>query len=239
MIERKKFLIKLSGVETGRLSQAIALLWYYDIKREYEERTVSDLAQDIKDDSFGLPDATKLRKELKRCKFVVRGSRPDSFRVNATHVSELNKKYGPLANFIEVEVTSSIIPANFIKPGSSYFERMVYQINGSYDYGFYDACAVMVRRLMESIIVEIYLKSGKISEIKKGVVVFQLGELIKKIVNDKSFHLSRNLSREMATIKELGDLAAHDRSYITQPEDIDDNKTKIRKVISELLSFLP
>ena len=39
----------------------------------------------------------------------------------------------------------------------------------------------------------------------------------------------------MDEVKQIGDTAAHDRTYITQQGDIDDLKTKYRKLISELL----
>ena len=41
-----------------------------------------------------------------------------------------------------------------------YIVNIVYQINGTYEYGWYDACAVMLRRLMESLIIEAYIDKG-------------------------------------------------------------------------------
>ena len=48
-------------------------------------------------------------------------------------------------------------------------------------------------------------------------------------------HLGRNTPKGMNLIKDLGDTAVHDRTYITRKEDIDDNKNSIRKTINELL----
>jgi hypothetical protein len=39
----------------------------------------------------------------------------------------------------------------------------------------------------------------------------------------------------MKNIKDIGDTAAHDRTYITQQTDIDDLKSKYRRLIKELL----
>lgn len=41
----------------------------------------------------------------------------------------------------------------------------------------------------------------------------------------------------MKLIKELGDTAAHDRTYLTSPNDIDDNKLAMRRLIQELLNL--
>src|SRR3989344_2036079 len=171
MDNRKKFLTKLSQDNPTRLEQAIALLWYYNVKQEYEERSASDLVSDLEEDSFGRPNITKLRTGLKKSKLTVSGSRPDTFRINAAHFSELSKKYGHLINFIETEVTSSVLPIESFQGKRIYLERMVNQINGSYDYGFYDACAVMIRRLMESLIIEIFFNKNRVSEIKSNNVI--------------------------------------------------------------------
>ena len=235
MDNRKKFLTKLSQDNPTRLEQAIALLWYYNVKQEYEERSASDLVSDLEEDSFGRPNITKLRTGLKKSKLTVSGSRPDTFRINAAHFSELSKKYGHLINFIETEVTSSVLPIESFQGKRIYLERMVNQINGSYDYGFYDACAVMIRRLMESLIIEIFFNKNRVSEIKSNNVIISLDKLINKVINDNQIHLGRNTPKGMNFIKDLGDTAAHDSIYITRKEDIDDNKNNIRKTINELL----
>jgi hypothetical protein len=41
----------------------------------------------------------------------------------------------------------------------------------------------------------------------------------------------------MTEVKVLGDTAAHDRTYITQQQDVDDVKFATRKMISELLKL--
>ena len=45
------------------------------------------------------------------------------------------------------------------------------------------------------------------------------------------------MEKRMRNIKESGDTAAHDRTYITSKQDIDDSKQKIRKTLTELLSL--
>lgn len=235
MINRKEFLTKLAKSRPTRLDQAIALLWFYNQKQEFEERSVADLSGDLEDDGFGRPNVTRLREGLKKSRFTVRGTRPDTFRINSGHFSELSKKYGSLLNLVQVEVTSSVIPMNFVQGTRIYLEKIVYQINGSYDYGFYDACAVMIRRLMESLIIEVFVHHRRMSEIKINNVIIPLNDLMRKIIADNQIHLSRNVPRYMQLIKELGDTAAHDRTYITRFEDINDNINKIRKVIHELL----
>lgn len=113
---------------------------------------------------------------------------------------------------------------------------MVYQINGCYEYGFYDACATLCRRLMESLIIEVYIHNGQTHEIQNNGMFLGLEKLISKISNDNQINLSRNTPKTMTLIKELGDTAAHDRVYITHQQDIDDVKAKYRRMIQDLLN---
>jgi hypothetical protein len=47
--------------------------------------------------------------------------------------------------------------------------------------------------------------------------------------------LGRNTPKTMSEVKQLGDTAAHDRTYITPQVDIDDIKARLRRMIAELL----
>jgi len=54
--------------------------------------------------------------------------------------------------------------------------------------------------------------------------------------NDKTITLARGAGKVMDEVKQVGDTAAHDRTYITQQIDIDDLKARYRKLIAELLA---
>ncbi len=236
MISRKDFVENIAPLGLSRVGQALALLWFYRQSQTFEERTAEELADDLRDEGLGRPNVTNLRSDLKRSKMTVNGKRSGTFQVNVKYLDELNGTYGSRAEYRDVEITSSILSIESVKGTRRYIEQLVSQINGSYDYGFYDACAVMIRRLMESLIIEVFIYKNKASEIKiEGKIFFDLESLIKKINNNKDIHVGRNTSKFMIAIKELGDTAAHDRTYITQQQDIDDLKINIRKVIQELL----
>ena len=48
-----------------------------------------------------------------------------------------------------------------------YIERVVNQINGSYEKGWYDCCAVMTRRLLETLIIETYEAYSGLSTVSR------------------------------------------------------------------------
>lgn len=234
---RRQFLQRLSALNPTRLDQAIALLWYYERSQTYSERSVSDLVSDIEEENYGTQNVTRLREALRRSRATVRGASRDSFRINAARFQELNDRYSSLLDINEPEATSSVIPLEFVSGTRTYLERLVKQINGSYDAGFFDASAVILRRLAESLLIEVYVSQGRQSEIKQGGVFLQFSGLIAYIAADANIAKSRGFVAGLNLVKDLGDTAAHDRTYITPKQDIDDNRTAIRRIINELLAL--
>jgi len=113
----------------------------------------------------------------------------------------------------------------------------VVEINGAYDCTFYDCSAVLIRRLLESLIIEVFISKKLVQEIRFNNAFLMLDALIGKIVNNPTFILGRNTHNALLDIKKVGDTAAHDRSYITQKEDIDDIKLDARRTFQDLLTI--
>ena len=51
-----------------------------------------------------------------------------------------------------------VIPTALVRGTRGYIERVANQVNGAYENGWYDACAVMIRRLLETLIIEAFEK---------------------------------------------------------------------------------
>ena len=237
MKTRSGFAKELAKLELSHIDRAIAFLWYYRQTQEFEERFARELANDLHDEAFPKPNATRFRNQLSKSKFTVRGKRADSFQIDVRQLSSLETKYAPLLKIKNVEVLDSIVPSEWVNGTRRYLEQLVHQINGAYDYGFYDGCAVLCRRLMESLIIEIYIMSKRTNEIQDNNVFVRLEKLIARIRTDKKVVLGRNIPKIMDGTKQLGDTAAHDRVYITRQEDIDDIKGRYRRMIQELLGL--
>jgi len=135
-----------------------------------------------------------------------------------------------------VTAAEDVLPKDeFASTTRKYLLAMVDEINGCYQFGFYDGCAVMCRRLMETLLIEVFehLKAG--DKIKADGEYIGLGDIISRARGGQHFKLQRGSADVMEAIKLLGDTAAHSRMYITKQPDIDDQRFKYRKVISELL----
>lgn len=129
-----------------------------------------------------------------------------------------------------------VFPHALAKGTRDYIEKVAYQINGSYASGWYDACAVMLRRLIEVLIIESfesYNIEAKIQNPSKDYLY--LGDLITKMLSEPSWNLGRNAKRALPRLKNIGDLSAHSRRYFACREDIDKVIPDIRLVIQELV----
>lgn len=235
MTSRAGFALGLGRLELQHVDRAVALLWYYRQTQEYEERSASDLSYDLQEQGFPKPNVTRLDADLSKSRYTVRGRRHGTFQLDIRRLSELDEKYSELLDRTALSIQDTILPADWVAGTRGYLERLVLQINGSYQLGFYDSCAVLCRRLLESLIIEVYISQTRQHEIQGEGVFLELHALIAHIRGDKSVSLGRKSSSTMDDIKQLGDTAAHDRTYITQQIDIDDVKVRYRRLIMELL----
>lgn len=237
MASRAGFANGLAQHDLTHLDRAIALLWYYKQTQEFEERSASELAADLHNDGFPRPNVTRLHRELTRSPFTIQGKRRQTFQIDVRRLPELDNIYGPLISLRPIPPSDSIIPLAWVAGTRTYLEKLVQQINASYDYGLFDGCAVLCRRLMESLITEVYVSQKRHVEIQQGGSFIQLQALISYLLADQSVPKSRVLRATPPIIKAVGDSAAHDRTYITRQTDIDSFRLAFSRMISELLGL--
>jgi hypothetical protein len=235
MKTRADFARGLAQLNLSHVERAVALLWYYRHTQEYEERSATALAGDLQDEGFPRPNVTRLATALRQSRFTARGKRTATFQIDVRRLSELDQIYLPLLGLRKVKFTAAVLPSDALMGTRGYLEQLAYQINGTYDAGFFDACAVLCRRLMETLVIETYVHRGRHHEIQQNGVFLSLDRLLSYLKSDKTITLARGTPKCMDEIKQLGDTAAHDRTYITTQLDLDDTKARYRRLIGELL----
>ncbi|MBS0410721.1 MAG: DUF4145 domain-containing protein [Proteobacteria bacterium] len=125
---------------------------------------------------------------------------------------------------------------SLVRGTRGYIERVAVQANGAYERGWYDACAVMVRRLLETLIIEAFEAHGLSANIKNSSGdFFYLGDLIDLTLANPSWNIGRNCKAAMKKLKDVGDKSAHSRRFIAQRGDLDRLLPDIRVVVQELI----
>lgn len=139
---------------------------------------------------------------------------------------------------IEKKVFSApieLLPVTLFTNTRDYLNKVVIQINGCYINGYYDACAAMMRRLIETLIIEIYENSGRLEDIKDKGEIISLERLLDKLLSDSKIHVSRNVKKTLEKIKTIGDTGSHNRKVNLLIHNISDLKTEFNIAVQELL----
>lgn len=131
-----------------------------------------------------------------------------------------------------------IIYIALVKGTRGYIERVAHQVNGCYANAWYDACAVMLRRLVETLIIECF-EFHKIEQTIKdsaGNYLF-LRDLIDHALAEKAWTIGRTVRTSLPKLKDIGDKSAHSRRFNAHREDIDRVARDVRDVVQELVAI--
>jgi hypothetical protein len=129
-----------------------------------------------------------------------------------------------------------ICPFALVRGTRGYIERVVNQVNGCYEKGWFDGCAVMMRRMVETLIIECFEHHQIDHKIKNaGGDFLQLAELIDKMLQEPAWNLGRNSKEGLRRLKKIGDYSAHNRRYNAHRGDIDNVAGDFRVVCEDLI----
>lgn len=129
-----------------------------------------------------------------------------------------------------------VVILSLVSGTRGYLESLVHQINGTYEHGWYDACAVMIRRMTETLIIEAFESHKLEAKIKnKDGDFLYLGDLINAALSEESWNLGRNAKKSLKALKDIGDKSAHSRRFIAHRRDVDNIMNDLRVVVQELV----
>ncbi len=149
--------------------------------------------------------------------------------------AELLTEFGPPEEGL-IAKSQPVILMSLVRGTRGYIEKISNQANGAYENGWYDACAVMLRRLVETLIIETFEHHKIEHKIKNANGdFFYLKDLIDKTLAETSWNLSRNTKQALPKLKEIGDKSAHSRRFIAQRGDIQPLLRDLRTVVQELI----
>ena len=94
----------------------------------------------------------------------------------------------------------------------------------------------MIRRLVETLIIETFEYRGIANNIKSANGDFlYLRDLITRTLSEKTWNLGRSAKTALPKLKDIGDRSAHSRRFVAQRQDIDRIVDDLRVVAQELV----
>ena len=230
---------KCIGQTTKSIQErAIAFLFFRAAMTENPDTSIREVAQDFKDSGLGNPNITRLRGYIARDSRTIKIGK-DSWRIKSDEMDSIEQSFqNCLKHRKSPQASDSIIPSELMENTHSYLEKIVLQINGCYDSGFFDASGVMLRRLIETLIIEVFEHKKIEAKVKNSNGDFlMLNGLIVKLLNETSLHLSRNSKKGLSEVKNLGDQSAHSRRFLAKEADIDRLQPSVRTLVQELITL--
>ena len=117
------------------------------------------------------------------------------------------------------------------------FRDIALEVNICYRNGASNACSVLLRRLVESLIIKVHQNQGSVATATNPTnhKFYKLEKLIDDLIASNPFSLSQNALDALPELKRLGDWGAHNRNIFVNRNDLDDIKKNARLCFEELL----
>ena len=140
---------------------------------------------------------------------------------------------------IELKISNSLYPLSIFDKTRGYLVEFAKEASSCYDLGLYNSCLFMLRKITETLIIELYESKGLQSKIKNQKQdYFQLSELISSVVSEPNWKLTKIVKENLPKLKLLADSSVHSKRFSAKKADIDGLKTNLRIAFEELISHI-
>ena len=220
-----------------QVNQAV-LICYYHFKEtgesQFEPKGIQSLFSDF---GFKAINVTRVKKQLleNRKMRLIKGMQ-STFEFVPTVLQELESQHASLWNDTEnIESNSELIDEVKFCGKRGYLDKLIKQINHTYSHNCFDACAVLMRRLFEILLVLTYQKTGNEATItKQDGSHLMLEGIVKDAVQNKELGIPPRISKNFDTFREVGNNSAHSITYTAGQKDITDIQINFRVMMEDL-----
>ncbi|BBP84639.1 hypothetical protein PHLH8_42810 [Pseudomonas sp. Pc102] len=221
----------------SELERVTFLAFYFQANKDQPEFTIPDISLILTSLGFAKPNPSRLKSNIEKSKSFIKGTRPNSFRLSAKKLAALRAELPNISESEEIISDDSLIPEIlFSETKRQYLIKSAQQINSAYEHNLFDACALMMRRLLEILLIHCFEHKKIEDQIKDEDGNYQnLKTLINKAISKPEIKLSQEAKKEIDKFRELGNLSAHRVRYNCRRNDIQPFRIEYRAIVEELL----
>jgi hypothetical protein len=165
---------------------------------------------------------------------------------NATNALKTNWHIKVRPSIYALELALAVTPGVYLPEDPNlffgkdrYLRDITIEINTAFRNGAYNACSVLLRRLLETLIIRAHTRNGTAEmAVNANGDFYHLGKLVDDIIQNRLFGLSRNAYEAMPDLKRLGDWGAHNPTVMVRHTDLEPLKAKARLCFEELLGIV-
>lgn len=233
------FIESVSLQGKSEAERAKLLCFYHQKETSDSTFTMTKIEELIESCGFSKPNLSRLKGNLTKGTgkvFLLSKTGKGQLQFIPAVWQSLEKEYGSLWNDTITIVSSSemIEEAKFCGK-RPYIDRLIQQINFTYGNNCYDACAVLMRRLFEILLVLSYQNKGIEADITKpDGSHFMLEGIVKNAIQNKTLGVPPRISRNFDSFREVGNNSAHSITYTAGKLDIDKIQMNYRVMMEDL-----
>lgn len=234
-----KFIEAVELVEKPEVERA-KLLCFYHFKEDGETAfTMSNIAVWLEECNFSRPNTSRLKDHLTKGKgktFLISKTIKNAIEFVPTVFQAMEREYGALwTDTVTIESHDELIEEAKFCRKRNYLDRLIQQINFTYGNNCYDACAVLMRRLFEVLLVLAYQNKGIEADITNPDGSHKMLEgIVKDAVQNKALGVPARISKNFNAFREVGNNSAHSITYTAGKLDIDNISRDYRVMMEDL-----
>jgi hypothetical protein len=231
----------IQSLQLSNAQKAAAILWYTDCRQPDASMTAGQLTKILTDHHLGTPNSTQLDKAIASTKLATKSKAGFALKPGSRKVIHAWLPAGIHGMQPEMDHSSGYLADSVWIDTRGYVEIVCKQLNGCFRAAYYDAASVMLRRLMETLIIEAYEKLKRSDEIKDGDGNYLMLKHLVERASGKPPHAGLNLGRDarknLEDVKSLGDRSAHNRRFNAHSTDLISIQAGVRTTAQELIQI--
>lgn len=228
-------------LERSNTEKALAILWYRDRQHPDAAMTSGQLTRILVDHHVGTPHATQLAVTIRKTKLANELKAGFTLKPGSRKIIHDWLPTGIDGMQPAMDHSAGYLPDAVWVGTRGYIESVCKQLNGCFRASYYDAASVMLRRLMETLIIEAYEHLKRESEIKDGDGnYFMLKHLVDRASGrppHAGLNLGRDAKKNLEDVKALGDRSAHNRRFVAHAPDLINIQAGVRTAAQELIQI--
>jgi hypothetical protein len=165
--------------------KALAILWYFDHEQPGIAKTAGQLTKLLGDHHVGTANQTALAEAIRKTKLANESKSGFSLKPGSRKII---RDWLPDLDGIQpaMDHASGYLPEPIWKNTRGYIEEVCRELNGCFRHAYYNAAAVMLRRLLETLVIEAYEHLDRETEIKDGGGNYlMLSDLAERVCGEK------------------------------------------------------
>lgn len=234
-----EFIEKTNLTSMAEVDRAKMICYYHYKEDGSTVFSMANIASWMEECGFSKPNSSRLKTNLTKGKgkaFLISKIEKTGIEFVPAVLQGLDRDFGSLwVDTITIVSNSELIEEAKFCGKRNFLDRLIQQINFSYGNNCYDACAVLMRRLFEVLLVLSYQNKGIEADITNADGSHKMLEaIVKNAVQNKGLGVPSRIAKNFDAFREVGNNSAHSITYTAGKQDIDTIARDYRVMLEDL-----